>query len=342
MLEVVGAGKVAFNAPAWLGWVTFRSRGQIMNLRRLSVAAAFMVLGACSSKSTSTATAPPSPTVLSPTPSGPTLTAIQVGVLGNADAAFEVGQSRQLWALGTNSDGTATDVTNTATWRTSNPVVATVSPAGVVSTGALGGAQITASVRDVVGSLGISVSTSCQLTLNPPRITYGPFERYGDVSVSAVPSDCRWTVSSDASWLPFTYDPGRSGNGSFSYEVPGNSTPSARSANLIVKTTSGVTAIHAIQQEKPQSCSYVVIPERSEFSRAGGTASFRVDATPDNCRWTASISSFYGSIVTGQSGTGDGSVTFSVNPSPYQQNGSVEIRGLSGQNPPGVHTFTLR
>jgi hypothetical protein len=126
-------------------------------------------------------------------------------VLGNADAAFEVGQTRQLWALGTNSDGTATDVTNTATWRTSNPVVATVSPAGVVSTGALGGAQITASVRDVVGALGINVSalSGCQLTLNPPRMTYSPFANYGSVSVTAVPSDCRWTVSSDASWLPY-------------------------------------------------------------------------------------------------------------------------------------------
>src|SRR5215510_14969408 len=105
---------------------------------RLSVLAACMVLGACGSKSSSTAVTPsPSPTV--PTPAGPTLAAIQVGVLGNAEATFGVGQSRQLWALGTNSDGTTTDVTNTATWQTSNPVVATVSPAGVVSTGALGG-----------------------------------------------------------------------------------------------------------------------------------------------------------------------------------------------------------
>jgi hypothetical protein len=84
---------------------------------------------------------------------------------------------------------------------------------------------------------------------------------------------------------------------------------------------------------------YVVNPDRTNFSLAGGTASFRVDTTPDDCQWT---DSFYGVIVTGQSGTGDGSVTFKVSPSSYQRDGSVQIRGLSGQNPPGVHTFSLR
>jgi hypothetical protein len=315
-------------------------REQSMHQRWLSVIVAFIVLAAsCSKDRPATVTAPTS----QPSPnSAPTLTAIQVGVLGNVDPTFGVGQSQQLWALGTNSDGTATDLTNTAVWRTSNPVVATVSSGGVVSTGALGGAQITASVRDVVGSLGITVSTGCQLTLNPPRMAFGPFSNYATVNVTAVPSDCRWSVTSDAAWLPFTYDPGRSGNGSFYYSVPGNSTPSARSANLIVRGTDGVTAIHGIEQEKPQSCSYVVNPDRSSFSLAGGTASFQVDTTPDDCRWTAYIDSFYGVIVTGQSGTGDGSVTFRVNPSSYQRDGSVQIRGLSGQNPPGVHTFSLR
>jgi hypothetical protein len=313
-----------------------------MNQRWLSSIVAFIVLGAsCSKDHPATVTAP---TSQSPQNPAPTLTAIQVGVLGNVDPTFEVGQSRQLWAIGTNSDGTATDLTNTAVWRTSNPVVATVSSGGVVSTGALGGAQITASVRDVVGSLGITVSneTACQLALDPPRMAFGPFSNYANVKVTAVPSDCRWSVTSDAAWLPFAYDPGRSGSGSFSYSIPGNSSPNGRSANLIVHATGGVTAIHSIQQEKPLSCSYVVSPDQTDFPLAGGTASFRVDTTPDDCRWTAFIYSFYGSIVTGQSGAGDGTVTFTVRPSSYSFSSTVEIRGLSGQNPPGVHTFTLR
>jgi hypothetical protein len=115
-----------------------------MNQRWLSATVGFIVLGvSCSKDHPAAVTAPTSQSI--PQTTGPTLTAIQVGVLGNVDPTFEVGQSRQLWALGTNSDGTATDLTNTAVWRTSNPVVATVSSGGIVSTGALGGAQITAS-----------------------------------------------------------------------------------------------------------------------------------------------------------------------------------------------------
>jgi len=67
-----------------------------------------------------------------------------------------------------------------------------------------------------------------------------------------------------------------------------------------------------------------------------------VDTTPNDCRWTASISQYEGSIVTGQSGTGDGSVTFSVLARSYSTSGSVVIGGLSGENPAGVHTYVIQ
>jgi hypothetical protein len=52
--------------------------------------------------------------------------------------------------------------------------------------------------------------------------------------------------------------------------------------------------------------------------------------------------SFYGSIVSGHSGTGDGSVTFQVSPQNYSTSVTIEVRGLSGDNPPGIHTVALQ
>ena len=51
---------------------------------------------------------------------------------------------------------------------------------------------------------------------------------------------------------------------------------------------------------------------------------------------------FNGSIVTGQSGTGDGSVTFSTPVSTFPTVREIRIFGLSGENPPGIHTIVLR
>jgi hypothetical protein len=72
----------------------------------------------------------------------------------------------------------------------------------------------------------------------------------------------------------------------------------------------------------------------------GRTGTFHVDTTPNDCRWTAFIYSFYGSILKGQTGTGDGDVTFMVLPN--SSSDTVQISGLSGENPPGVHTFEVQ
>ncbi len=314
-----------------------------MVLRWVSCALAMMFLAGCDESPTGVSTVP-SPIAPTPTlPAAPVVSAVQVGVAGNAEPTFELGQTKQFWALASYSDGATSDVTNSASWQTSNPVVATVSSTGLVTAAAFGAATITASVRDRVGSMGLAVQPpGCRFTLDPPRLVFGPFANWGNVTVTAVPSDCRWSVASDATWLQFRYDPGRSGNGSFGYSVPGNSTSHPRSANLVVVGTGGTSAVHVVEQERPRSCSYVVIPALTRLTLAGGTASFRVDATPDSCRWTTFMYSFYGSIVSGHSGTGDGSVTFSAHGSSYSTSITIEVRGLSGENPPGVHTIQLQ
>ncbi len=303
------------------------------------------LIGACADSPRDTSTLPPPPSAPTPTPPiGPTLTAIRVGVAGNAEPTLDLGQSKQFWAQGTYSDGTTSDLSNSALWQTSNPVVATVSPAGLVTAAAYGAASINASLRTTAGSLALTVMpvAGCRYEVDPPRLVFGAFDSYAIVNVTALPGDCRWTVSSDASWLPFRYDPGRSGSGSFDYGVPANTSPKPRSAHLVVTGIGGASAIHAVEQERPRTCSYVVIPAQTQLTLAGGTGSFRVDTTPNDCRWTAFMYSFYGSIVTGQSGTGDGAVTFSTPVSTFSTAREVRIFGLSGENPPGIHTIVLR
>jgi hypothetical protein len=80
------------------------------------------------------------------------------------------GQSEQLTATETLSDGTTTDVTSQATWSSSSPGVATVAPGGLLSAVAKGQATISASIAGLTGSVGVSVVSPVAFFLITPPI----------------------------------------------------------------------------------------------------------------------------------------------------------------------------
>jgi len=79
----------------------------------------------------------------------------------------EAGARSQLSARVTLSDGTTDDRTNSATWRSDNTTVATVSSQGMVTILASGDTSITATVSDVRGALPITVRIA-RRTADPP------------------------------------------------------------------------------------------------------------------------------------------------------------------------------
>lgn len=97
--------------------------------------------------------------------SSPTLTSITVTPLSFSIAS---GQSKQLSALGTYSDGTTQDVTSQATWSAST-ASATVSSSGLVTGSSAGTAQITATIGSKNGSALATISTASlqSISVNP-------------------------------------------------------------------------------------------------------------------------------------------------------------------------------
>lgn len=67
-------------------------------------------------------------------------------------AAPPVGTSSQYAAVANMSNGTTEVVTTTATWTSSNPGIATVSPGGLVTAVAAGTVSISATFDNVTGS----------------------------------------------------------------------------------------------------------------------------------------------------------------------------------------------
>lgn len=299
----------------------------------------------CGGGAPQTPATPATPTA-PPPPAAPTITAVQVGTAGNAAAVVAPGATLQLWATATSSDGTSSDITNIALWRSSSPDRATISSGGLLTAAVEGAIDVSATHQNVTGSLRLDVRRrGCEVSLTPAQLVFSAFGGGTTVTVRATSSDCRWTVRSDAPWLPLNYDPNRSGDGQFAYAVPPNSTPEPRSANVLVAVVNGPTAVQTVTQERPRSCSYVPSPDRATVGADGGTRSFEVIATPGDCQWRArSTEEYLGVRVTsGASGTGRAVVTYVVDrhSRSYDATATIEIAGLSGANPPGRHAIQL-
>ena len=78
------------------------------------------------------------------------------------------------------------------------------------------------------------------------------------------------------------------------------------------------------------TCSFSINPTSASFAAAGGTASVAVTTTP-GCNWTAASNNSFITITSGASGSGSGTVNYSVaaNTSTLSRNGSLTIAGLT-------------
>ena len=304
---------------------------------RLPVFAATICLAlavACSGSKTPTAATPP----------GATVTAVQIGIAGNAPATLVPGETRQLFAMATQGDGTSVDVTNLATWQSSAPGSVTVSPSGLATAAAEGAVDVTATYKSTKGTLRVDVQ-GCAATVSPATAAYNAFGGTATLTVTVNAPSCRWSARSNQPWFPLTVDPSAPGNGSFTYSLPPNSTTSARAAKVIVSTANGQTAEHTVTEERPLACSYVTQPEELTYTASGGSGQFTVIATPGDCRWSVinGMGALGVFVTSGFSGAGNGTVRYTVqaHTRTVDADGFIEVAGQSGLNPNGRHHVVL-
>jgi hypothetical protein len=99
-----------------------------------------------------------------PTTMGPSVTEVTISGL---PPALKVGQTAQLTASVTLSDGAKKDTTSGVTWQSTEPTVATVSSTGLLTTTGAGEALLTATLQGVKGTAKLLVSK-----LAPPLTLY--------------------------------------------------------------------------------------------------------------------------------------------------------------------------
>ena len=184
-------------------------------------------------------------------------------------------------------------------------------------------ANTTASSRS--GTLTIAGQTltvtqaACSYTVSPTtqNIAAGGGSGTGAVSTT---SGCPWTATSSAAWLSITGGASGSGNGTVNYSVGANTTTSSRTGTLTIAGRT-LTVTQA-------ACGYTVSPTTQNGAPAGQAATATVSTTT-GCPWTATSNAAWLSITNGGSGSGNGTVDYSVaaNLTTSSRTGTLTIAG---------------
>ncbi|HXH06677.1 MAG TPA: BACON domain-containing protein, partial [Vicinamibacterales bacterium] len=169
-------------------------------------------------------------------------------------------------------------------------------------------------------------SSPCTATLSPTSASVGSIATTGSVAVSA-PAGCAWTATSAVSWITITSGASGTGSGTVGYSVAANPSTTSRTGSL---TIAGRTFTVA---QAGASCAFTISPTSANIGAAGGSGSVAVSTTA-GCAWTATSAVSWITITSGASGTGSGTVGYSVAPnaSGSSRTGTLAIAG---------RTFTL-
>jgi hypothetical protein len=148
-------------------------------------------------------------------------------------------------------------------------------------------------------------------------MTIGAAGGPASVSVSTA-SQCSWTARSDAAWISATGGTAVTGPGSFTFTVSAAAGTAARTGALTVAGQ----PVSVTQQG--QSCAFTLLPPGRSFDAPGGTAAFDVTTAP-GCAWSSAATAPWLTLVSGQSGTGNGTVTYAVAPNAEASSRTADV-----------------
>jgi hypothetical protein len=143
----------------------------------------------------------------------------------------------------------------------------------------------------------------CVFTVNPRSDSVGAGGGQKQVAVTASSPQCSWTARSNVDWLTIADGTQGTGTGQVKYEARATTGP-ARTGTLQV---AGATVTIA----QVSGCRYTISPASQALVTEGGSGSIGVNSGT-GCGWTAASQAPWVAITGGASGTGAGTVTFTV------------------------------
>jgi hypothetical protein len=154
----------------------------------------------------------------------------------------------------------------------------------------------------------VTQSSGCTFSISPAAQTVPSFGGPVSVTVNTSPG-CDWTAAAGVPWVRVTSGQSGAGPGTVTFTVDGTFTSQPRS------TTVSVAGQGFVINQDGAPCVSVLSPPTAVVGAGGGGGTFEVNI-PEGCPWNAGSNDGWLHITGGASGSGDGAVSFSVDPNP--------------------------
>lgn len=197
----------------------------------------------------------------------------------------------------------------------SGPAAATFAVAA--NTGPARSGAITVAGQVVIISQA-AAAAQCTYTVAPTALSVDTAGGTASVGVTAAPG-CAWRAVSRDGWITVTAGQSGTGAGTVELSVAANTTAGVRTGVVTVADQSVVVT--------QAGCTFSLVPSSVSVGAGGGPGSFVVN-TPSGCAWTVASNATWITITGGSSGSGNGTVSFSVaaNPGPART-GTITVAG---------------
>ena len=165
------------------------------------------------------------------------------------------------------------------------------------------------------------IDTNCAVTVDPTSFTVPAKGGPGKIAVKAV--DCNWAAASTDSFITISGTAGGSGDGTVDFTVAANTNRTSLSGSIDI-----AGQVVTVNQDTG-GCTYALSPKNAKFKATGGKGSVKVAPVYSDCDWSSDVDSDFITITSGQHGTGDGTLDYTVatNTETVTQIGTMLIAG---------------
>ncbi len=135
----------------------------------------------------------------------------------------------------------------------------------------------------------------------------------GSIAVNPNFSTCPWNAVANQTYLTISGGSTGTGRGTVSYKVDSNLANSARNATIVISMAGISTpSVYTIHQLGDSACSFTVSPASKTVLNQATTDTFTVTSTLNTCTRTAVSDVPWLIVTSGASGTGTGTIGYSV------------------------------
>jgi Pro-kumamolisin, activation domain/Putative binding domain, N-terminal len=169
--------------------------------------------------------------------------------------------------------------------------------------------------------LAVTILQNCTYTLNPTSANAGASGGSFSFTV-ATQAGCSWSPATTTSWIALSSGSGN-GNGRVSYTVAANNSLSARNGSITVGGASVTIS------EAAATAVFSLNPTSAGFPSSGGNGNVAISVSPSSASWTAVSNASWISINSARSGSGSGTLNYSVasNSTGAARSGTMTIAG---------------